>query len=127
MEYGDPDTAGARFRTAAYGIFVFLKWPLVLGGLVLLVVGIFNNGLLLWGALALAAGAAVQVIGSAIMQRRILALTTEALGGKGPVPGRQLRTALMHRAISENDVRIESHEETFVRILREWAAQQPPE
>lgn len=109
LEFGDPETASARLKVVAYGLFVLLKWPLVLGGLVLLVVGFFDNRWWLWAAVAIGAGAVVQVIGSMIAQRRISSLATYAARGIGPVPPREVRTALMHQAIRENDVQVEDH------------------
>jgi hypothetical protein len=124
------DEGRPSFGEGARIIFLLLtgllKWPLVYGGAVIIVIGIiFNNALFYWGIAAFIVGYICHAISSELVNREHLAIATAATAGIGPVPPRQVRNALAKRAIRENDSRVEDYREGYWRLVQEWAYEQP--
>ena len=98
-----------------------LKWPLVLGGTVLIVIGIiFNNALFYWGIAAFIGGAICHAISGEIVNREHLAIATAATAGIRAV-SRPMLMPLAKQAMRENDSRAEDYRDGYWRLVQEWA------
>ncbi|WP_066462976.1 hypothetical protein [Sanguibacter suarezii] len=106
-------------------LFGFLKVPLMLGGLVTAVVGLFQQNSLVFtiGVAALILGFVVQAIDRAALAKTCDAWAREAVEGAGPVPPRDTQLKILRMVAAGEGVGGDV-EGVFKATCRLWAADQ---
>lgn len=116
---------GDNVRTAT-GLFLGLKFVFALGGIVLVIIGLvqaFNMMFVVLGVIAILLGLLFHRLDRAQFDRQLEIWASEATTGLDPLPSRDVRRALMRKAIALEGVTGDSTGQ-YKWLCRQWAMEQ---